>query len=51
MPVVVPKLRSTVKFIPNQCNMAGYPANIIVSVVARDVVVVTVLLLQDSPVF
>jgi hypothetical protein len=33
---LVPKLPSTSDFIPNQCNMASYPANIIVSGVARD---------------
>jgi hypothetical protein len=43
--VLVPKLPSTVKFIPNQCNMTCYPANIIVSGVERDVVFVKVLLL------
>jgi hypothetical protein len=42
---LVPKLPSTVDFIPNQCNMAGYPANIIVSGVTRYVVVVQVLVL------
>jgi hypothetical protein len=35
---VVPKLRSTVEFIPNQWNVACYTAEIIVSGVARDVV-------------
>jgi hypothetical protein len=43
--ILVPKLPSTVKFIPDQCNMACDPANIIVSGVASDVVVVEVLLL------
>jgi hypothetical protein len=43
--VLVPKLPSTVKFIPDQCNMTCYPANIIVSGIARNVVVVKVLLL------
>jgi hypothetical protein len=33
-------MAGTVEFISIQCNMAGYPANIIVSGVARDVVVV-----------
>jgi len=30
----VPKLPSTVEFIPNQCNMTCYPADIIVGVYA-----------------
>jgi hypothetical protein len=38
-------MAGTVEFISIQCNMAGHPANIIVSGVARDVVVVKVLLL------
>jgi hypothetical protein len=29
---LVPKLPSNVEFIPNQCNMACYPADIIVGV-------------------
>jgi hypothetical protein len=37
--VLVPKLTSNIEFIPNQCNVASYPANIIVSGVTRDVVV------------
>jgi hypothetical protein len=37
--VLVPKLPSTVEFIPNECSMAGHTANIIVSGVARHVVV------------
>jgi hypothetical protein len=45
MSVLVPKLPSTVKFIPHQCNMICYPADVIVSGVALDVVVVKVLLL------
>jgi uncharacterized Fe-S cluster-containing protein len=43
--VLVPKLPSTVKFIPNQCNMTCYPADVIVSGVAGNIVVVEVLLL------
>jgi hypothetical protein len=39
MSVLVLKLPSTVKFIPDQCNMTCYPANVIVSGVARNVVV------------
>ena len=27
--ILVSKLPSTVEFIPNQCNMAGYPANVV----------------------
>jgi hypothetical protein len=38
--VLVPKLPSTVKFIPNQCNMTCYPSNVTVFGVERDVVVV-----------
>jgi uncharacterized Fe-S cluster-containing protein len=43
--VLVPKLPSTVKFIPNQCNMTCYPADVVISGVAGNVVVVEVLLL------
>jgi uncharacterized Fe-S cluster-containing protein len=43
--VLVPKLPSTVKFIPDQCNMTSYPADVIVFGVAGYVVVVKVLLL------
>jgi hypothetical protein len=43
--VLVPKLPSTVEFIPIQCNMAFYPADVIVSGVAGNIVVVKVLLL------
>jgi uncharacterized Fe-S cluster-containing protein len=43
--VFVPKLPSTVKFIPDHCNMTCYPADVIVSGVAGNVVVVKVLLL------
>jgi hypothetical protein len=50
--VLVPKFPGTVEIIPNQSNMACYPADIIVSGVSRgDVVVVQVLLLYDSSVF
>jgi hypothetical protein len=42
---LVPKLPSTIRVIPNQCKMTCYPANVIVSGVAREVVVVKVLLL------
>jgi hypothetical protein len=42
MSVLVPKLPSTELFIPDQCKMTCYPANVIVSGVARDVVVVEV---------
>jgi hypothetical protein len=45
MSVMVLKLPSTVKFLPNQCNVTCYPADVIVSGVARIVVVVKVLLL------
>jgi hypothetical protein len=44
--VLVPKLpASTEKFIPDQCNMTCYPADVIFSGVAGNVVVVEVLLL------
>jgi hypothetical protein len=43
--VLVPKLPCTVKFIPDQCNMTCYPADVTVSGVAGNVVVVKVLLL------
>jgi hypothetical protein len=43
--VLVLKLPSTVKFIPNQCNLTCYPADVIVSGVEGNVVVVEVLLL------
>jgi uncharacterized Fe-S cluster-containing protein len=43
--VLAPKLPSTVKFIPDQCNMTCYPANVVISGVAGNVVVVEVLLL------
>jgi hypothetical protein len=44
--VLVPKLPSTVKFVPDQCNMTCYPADVTVSRVALDfVAVVEVLLL------
>jgi uncharacterized Fe-S cluster-containing protein len=43
--VLVPKLPSTVKFIPDQCNMTCYPADVVISGVAGNVVVVEVLLL------
>jgi hypothetical protein len=39
--VLVPKLPST-KFIPDQCNMTCYPADVIISGVAGNVVVVVV---------
>jgi uncharacterized Fe-S cluster-containing protein len=45
MSVLVPKLPSTVKFIPDQCNMTCYPADVVISGVAGNVVVVKVLLL------
>jgi hypothetical protein len=51
MAVLVLKFPSTVWSIPNQCNMAYYPGDIIVSGVARDFVVVKVLLMPDSPLF
>jgi hypothetical protein len=38
--VLVPELPSTVEFIPDQSNVACYPADVIVSGIARDVVVV-----------
>jgi uncharacterized Fe-S cluster-containing protein len=44
MSVLVPKLPSTVKFIPDQCNMACYPADVVISGVAGNVVVVKVIL-------
>jgi uncharacterized Fe-S cluster-containing protein len=43
--VLVPKLPSTVKFIPDQCNMTCYPADVVICGVAGKVVVVKVLLL------
>jgi hypothetical protein len=43
--ILVPKLPSTVKFIPNQCNLTWYPADVVISGVAGNVVVVEVLLL------
>jgi hypothetical protein len=43
--VLVPKLPSTEKFIPNQCNMTCYPADVVISGVAGNVAVVEVLLL------
>jgi uncharacterized Fe-S cluster-containing protein len=43
--VLVPKLPSTVTFIPDQCNMTCYPADVVISGVAGNVVVVKVLLL------
>jgi uncharacterized Fe-S cluster-containing protein len=42
---LVPKLPSTVKFIPDQCKMTCYPADVVISGVAGNVVVVEVLLL------
>jgi uncharacterized Fe-S cluster-containing protein len=43
--VLVPKLPSTVKFIPDQCNMTCYPADVVISGDAGNVVVVEVLFL------
>jgi hypothetical protein len=43
--VLVPKLPSTVKIIPNQCIMTRYPTDVAISGVAGNVVVVKVLLL------
>jgi hypothetical protein len=43
--VLVRKLPSTVELIPDQCNMTCDPANVIISGVAGNVVVVEVLLL------
>ena len=43
--VLVPKFPSTVKFIPDQCNMTCYPADVVISGVAGNIVVVEVLFL------
>jgi uncharacterized Fe-S cluster-containing protein len=39
MSVLVPKLPSTVKFIPDLCNMTCYPADVVISGVAMSVLV------------
>jgi uncharacterized Fe-S cluster-containing protein len=48
MSVLVPKLPSTVKFIPDQCNMTCYPADVVISGVAGNVVVVKVVVVGFS---